>query len=153
MKPSEFLKEDSFNQIQDVNLKDVHPSRNGTNDEYGMEGSYVKNQIHTIKRVLTHLENALGDDEDLPEWVEDKISQAKGMIVSLMDYIISEKEREIERVKGRKGAQMAENVSGGGTGSSAVSSSMGGGDGFGWSEFYKESTKPAAKRKSNMRKR
>ena len=127
MKPSEFLREGSFDQqIPDVALKDVHPSNNGTEDEYGMEGSYVKNQIHTMTRVLTHLENAIGDNEDLPEWVEDKISQAKGMIVSLMDYIISEKEREIERIKGKDGAIMAEDGGMGGiTSSGAIAATPG----------------------------
>ena len=135
MKPLEFIKEDPLNQIRDKNLKDVHPSHSGTRDEYSMEGSYVKNQIHTMLRVLTHLENAIGDDEDLPEWVQDKISQSKGMIVGLMDYIISEKEREIERIKGHEGAQMAEDASAGASSSGSVATSMGGGDGFGKSIF------------------
>jgi hypothetical protein len=52
-------------------------------------------------RVLKHLENAIGDQEDLPEWVEMKISQAQGMIVGVMDYMISDKEREVERQTGQ----------------------------------------------------
>jgi hypothetical protein len=54
-------------------------------------------------RVLTHLEHAIGDDEDLPEWVEMKISQAQGMIVGVMDFMISDKEREIELQTGEEG--------------------------------------------------
>ena len=73
-----------------------------------MEGSYVKNQIHTMLRVLSHLERALDDEENLPEWVEDKMSQAKGMLVSVMDYIISEKEIALDSELGDEGHMMAE---------------------------------------------
>jgi hypothetical protein len=81
--------------VLDKNLADVDPPEQ---DEG--EGSFVKNQIHTMLRVLTHLEHAIGNDEDLPEWVEMKLSQAQGMIVGVMDYMISDKEREVERHTG-----------------------------------------------------
>jgi len=71
--------------------------------EYGMEGDYVKNQLHTIARVTSHLEEKLSDSEDLPEWVQEKVSQAKGMMVGVMDYIASEKERDMERETGEEG--------------------------------------------------
>lgn len=71
--------------------------------EYGMEGDYVKNQLHTIARVTQHLEEKLSDEEDLPEWVQEKVSQAKGMMVGVMDYIASEKERDVERETGEEG--------------------------------------------------
>ena len=66
------------------------------------EGSFVKNQIHTMIRVLSHLERAIGDDEDLPEWVEMKLSQAQGMVVGVMDFMISDKEREMEHNGGEE---------------------------------------------------
>ena len=65
------------------------------------EGNFVKNQIHTMLRVLKHLEHAIGDDEDLPEWVEMKLSQAQGMVVGVMNYMISDKEQEIEHQTGQ----------------------------------------------------
>jgi hypothetical protein len=82
--------------ILDRQLKDIDPV-----DHSDAEGSFVKNQIHTMLRVLKHLENAIGDQEDLPEWVEMKISQAQGMIVGVMDYMISDKEREVEHQTGQ----------------------------------------------------
>jgi hypothetical protein len=51
-------------------------------------------------RVLKHLENAIGDEEDLPEWVQMKLSQAQQSVVGVMDYMISDKEREVERHTG-----------------------------------------------------
>ena len=71
--------------------------------EYGAEGDYVKNELHTMVRVARDLEQHLRDNEDLPTWCIGKLSQAKGMVVSVMDYIISEKERGIEAATGEEG--------------------------------------------------
>lgn len=72
-------------------------------NEYDMEGDFVKNQIHTIVRVMTHLEKEIGDGDNLPEWVQMKISQAQGMLVGVMNYMISEKERNSEKSRGIEG--------------------------------------------------
>ena len=71
--------------------------------EYGAEGDYVKNELHTMVRVARDLERHLRDNEDLPTWCIGKLSQAKGMVVSVMDYIMSEKERGIEAATGKEG--------------------------------------------------
>ena len=81
--------------ISDRELDTIDPQDQGEE-----EGSFVKNQIHTMLRVLTHLEHAIGDDEDLPEWVQMKLSQAQQSVVGIMDYMISDKEREVERQTG-----------------------------------------------------
>ena len=60
--------------------------------EYNDEAGMFKNDLQTIQRVSTHLEKAIYDNENLPEWCQAKISQAKGMIVSVMDYLISQHE-------------------------------------------------------------
>lgn len=60
--------------------------------EYDDEASMVKNNLHTIIRVSTHLEREIADTENMPEWCQEKIAQVKGMIVSVMDYIISQHE-------------------------------------------------------------
>jgi hypothetical protein len=74
MKPLEFLKESVDQQ------------------EYNDEAGMAKNSLHTIVRVATHLERELGENENLPEWVQEKIAQIKGMMVSVMDYMISQHE-------------------------------------------------------------
>jgi len=81
--------------VSDRELDTIDPQDQGEE-----EGSFVKNQIHTMLRVLTHLEHAIGDEEDLPEWVQMKLSQAQQSVVGVMDYMISEKEREVERQTG-----------------------------------------------------
>ena len=100
-------KNDAGKQIPDDKMKSAQPGKTGSKDEYDQEGEYVKNQLHTIKRVVTHLEHAIDDDENLPEWVQDKISQAKGMIVSVMDYMISEKEMAMNKQTGHDDDIMA----------------------------------------------
>jgi hypothetical protein len=88
----------------------------------------VKNNMHTIVRVSVHLAKELQNDEDLPEWVEEKISVAKSMMVTAMDYMLSQHEMGVEPT-------VAEDASGGGTSSGGIATSMGGGDGFGKSIF------------------
>jgi uncharacterized Zn ribbon protein len=61
------------------------------------EGEFVKNRLHTMKRVITHLDNAIGRGEDLPDWVQSEIAQAVDKIVGVMDYSISSKEQDIEK--------------------------------------------------------
>jgi hypothetical protein len=61
--------------------------------EQDLEGNTVKNSLHTIVRVATHLEKAVTDDEEFPEWVSEKIGSIKSMMVSVMDYVISSHEQ------------------------------------------------------------
>ena len=65
------------------------------NGEYDDEAGMFKNDLQTIQRVSTHLEREIKDNENLPEWCQAKISQAKGMIVAVMDYMISQHENGI----------------------------------------------------------
>jgi hypothetical protein len=74
MKTTEFLKESVDQQ------------------EYNDEAGMAKNSLHTIVRVATHLERELGDNENLPEWVQEKIGAIKEMMVTVMDYMISQHE-------------------------------------------------------------
>ena len=64
--------------------------------EYDDEAGMIKNDLHTIVRVTTHLNQALGEHENIPTWVIEKIAQTKGMIVSVMDYMISQHEMGIK---------------------------------------------------------
>ena len=81
--------------VSDTELSNIDPDDHGET-----EGRFVKNQIQTMLRVLSHLENAIGDDENLPEWVEMLLSQSQDKIVGVMDYMISAKERAKEEQTG-----------------------------------------------------
>jgi hypothetical protein len=119
MKPSEFIKEQY--------------DHNEYNDEVGMSKS---NLVTTIRAALD-LANHLDDDDNLPEWCQEKLAVAKGMIVAVSDYIISQKTQGIDPKLDQEPdvIAVAENASSGGTSSGAVATSMGGGAGFGKSIF------------------
>ena len=65
--------------------------------EYGMEGDAAKDDIHTLVRDARALEKILGDSEDLPEWVQAKLTKAKGMISAVSDYMQTQHERAGEQ--------------------------------------------------------
>jgi hypothetical protein len=56
------------------------------------EGDTLKNSLHTIIRVATHLDKRLSVNDDFPEWVSEKVGAVKGMMVNVMDYLISDQE-------------------------------------------------------------
>lgn len=65
-------------------------------EEYSDEAGMVKDNLHTIVRTMTELCREIKDNEDLPEWVQEKIAQAKGMLVSVADYMISQHEQGVQ---------------------------------------------------------
>jgi len=65
--------------------------------EYDDEAGMAKDSLHTIMRHARELENCLRQNENLPEWVQEKIGQIKGMMTSVTDYIISTHERDAEQ--------------------------------------------------------
>ena len=63
-------------------------------DKAEHEGKTLKNSLHTIIRVATHLDKELSVRDNFPEWVSEKIGATKSMMVSVMDYLISAKEMQ-----------------------------------------------------------
>jgi hypothetical protein len=61
--------------------------------EYDREGDMVKDNLATIQREVEELMAQLHDDENVPEWVEDKIAQVKGMMTSTSEYMQTQHER------------------------------------------------------------
>ena len=73
----------------------------------------VKTNLITTIRMALELAKCLDDNENVPEWCQEKIAVAKGMIVAVGDYIISQHAQGIE-------PHIAENATGGGTGSGGI---------------------------------
>jgi hypothetical protein len=61
--------------------------------EYDREGDMVKDNLMTIKREVEELYKILDNNENVPEWVEDKIAQVKGMMTSASEYMQTQHER------------------------------------------------------------
>jgi len=58
------------------------------------EGQTLKNSLHTIVRVASHLNKELSIRDEFPEWVSEKIGSIKSDMVSVMDYLISSEEMQ-----------------------------------------------------------
>ena len=77
------------------------PTYEGANDiadrgEYDQEGDMAKDNIHTIVRNAQELESILGDNDNLPEWVQDKLANIKGMMTAVSEYMQTQHERDHE---------------------------------------------------------
>ena len=59
--------------------------------EYDQEGDMAKTQLRTMIDAAKELHGMLGKDDNLPEWVQNKITKATDYIDSARDYIKSEK--------------------------------------------------------------
>jgi hypothetical protein len=62
--------------------------------EYDQEGDMAKDNIHTIVRNARELESVIGDNDNLPEWVQDKLANIKGMMTAVSEYMQTQQERE-----------------------------------------------------------
>jgi len=78
---SKLMSKDSIKEMDDVPMADK--------GEYDREGEMAKQQIHTIMRAAKKLHGMLGDDENLPEWVQKKITLAQNYIDGVSDYLAS----------------------------------------------------------------
>jgi hypothetical protein len=58
--------------------------------EYDREGDMAKEQMHTIMSAAKELHKILRDDENLPEWVQKKITLAKEYIDTARDYMLTQ---------------------------------------------------------------
>jgi hypothetical protein len=81
------------NQLEnDIN----HQMTEGSDDiedqgEYDQEGDMAKDQLHTLTQAADELASILDDDQDLPEWVQSKITKALDYINASNDYMDQER--------------------------------------------------------------
>ena len=93
------------------------PTYEGANDitdrgEYDREGDMAKDNIHTIVRNAKELESILSDNDNLPEWVQDKLANIKGMMTAVSEYMQTQHERDHEEMSGEEGITIAEKLKG-----------------------------------------
>ena len=67
---------------------DFDPADRG---EYDQEGDMAKDDIKTIVRHAQALEKILGDNDNLPEWVQAKLAKIEGMMTAVDDYMQNQK--------------------------------------------------------------
>ena len=63
--------------------------------EYDYEGSMAKTQLRTMIDAAQALHDMLGDDENMPEWVQGKITKATDYIDTARDYMKSQANEDV----------------------------------------------------------
>lgn len=61
-------------------------------EEYNDEVGMIKNNLHTLMRACKGMHELMKEDENMPEWVQEKVANAKSMMVAAWDYMISQHE-------------------------------------------------------------
>ena len=64
--------------------------------EYDYEGDQARDQMNTIVRAARRLDGLLDDNENMPEWVQMKVTLAADYLDTAADYIESNQEPELE---------------------------------------------------------
>lgn len=65
------------------------------NPEYDDEAGMSYGSLHTINRAAQGLLETIKENDNLPEWCQEKISLAEDYLVTVWDYIQSEKEQDM----------------------------------------------------------
>ena len=63
--------------------------------EYDREGDMAKDSIKTVVRHAQALEKILGDNDNLPEWVQAKLAKIEGMMTAVDDYMQNQEDDEM----------------------------------------------------------
>lgn len=63
--------------------------------EYNDEAGTAHGHLNTIARATNGLMRTIDQNENLPEWVQEKIAKAEYMLVSVWDYLQSQEQRGI----------------------------------------------------------
>jgi hypothetical protein len=72
---------------------DMDPEDQG---EYDQEGQMAKDDIKTVVRHAQALEKILGDNDNLPEWVQAKLSKIEGMMTAVDDYMQNQQDDSMD---------------------------------------------------------
>jgi hypothetical protein len=81
--------------------------------EYDDEAGMADNNLETLKRAVVGLDDLINAGDNLPEWCQEKIAVSKSMLVSVWDYMQSEKSVDEAKYQGREvplGKKMAGDV-------------------------------------------
>ena len=83
------------NELKKLKIKEQKSTPGDEKDEreYGYEGDMVISQLKTIVRHSEMLLSMLKPEDDLPEWVQSKITLATDYIQTSHDYLMSEDEK------------------------------------------------------------
>ena len=78
---------------------DFDPAEKG---EYDQEGDMAKDSIKTVVRHAHALEKILGDNDNLPEWVQSKLAKIESMMTAVDDYMQNQEDDSEEMAMGEE---------------------------------------------------
>jgi len=64
-------------------------------NEYDNEGEMAKGQLRTVVSAAEELMDLLDDEDNLPEWAQNKITKAVDYLDSVRDYMKSDAEKDV----------------------------------------------------------
>jgi len=109
--------------------------------EYDREGDMALNQMHQIADAVAELHSILDADDNLPEWVQSKITKALDYIDTARDYLSSRESHASEMIPEKAVSRAQQQAAG-----AALAAKRGGGTAIGASkEMAKMSTKELEK--------
>ena len=66
------------------------------NGEYDDEAGMAQSNLRTMARAVNGLLDTIEDNDNLPEWAQEKIAKAEMMVTSVWDYLLSQKEQGMD---------------------------------------------------------
>ena len=87
---------------KELKQHDYHPIKEAKEKtEYDYEGDMARGQLQSIINNAQRVHDMLEDNDNLPEWVQSKITLAEDYISTVANYMMSEIDEEIELQEGR----------------------------------------------------
>lgn len=77
--------------------KDLHEEEQDPK-EYDYEGEMVKSDLRSIMANAKRITDLLEDDDNLPEWCQNKITLAEDYVSTVANYLIAEMNEEVEQI-------------------------------------------------------
>lgn len=66
------------------------------NGEYDDEAGMAQSNLRTMARAVNGLLDTIEDNDNLPEWAQEKLAKAEMMTTSVWDYLLSQKEEGMD---------------------------------------------------------
>lgn len=78
--------------LSESNCKRMEESNNKDEGEYDREGEMADNQLNTVHDAAQELQDIIDADDNLPEWVQSKITKAMDYLDTARDYMKSKED-------------------------------------------------------------
>lgn len=63
--------------------------------EYNDEATMIESNLETMRRAIDSIDEVINANDNVPEWVQEKIAVTKSMLVSVRDYMKSKQSAKI----------------------------------------------------------